>query len=84
MSEEENIPEQSIKVEEVNENISSQDSIEQTETSDINPSKIQNMEVHHHPHVEKKNFKDYFLEFVMIFLAVTLGFIAENIREDIT
>ena len=41
------------------------------------------MEVHHHPHVEKKNFKEYFLEFVMIFLAVTLGFIAENIRENI-
>ncbi|HEY2725791.1 MAG TPA: hypothetical protein VGI61_01350 [Parafilimonas sp.] len=39
------------------------------------------MEVHHHPHVEKKNFKEYFLEFLMIFLAVTLGFIAENIRE---
>ena len=42
------------------------------------------MEVHHHPHVEKKNFKEYFLEFIMIFLAVTLGFIAENIREKIT
>lgn len=42
------------------------------------------MEVHHHPHVEKKNFKEYFFEFVMIFLAVTLGFIAENIREHIT
>jgi hypothetical protein len=42
------------------------------------------MEVHHHPHVEKKNFKEYFLEFIMIFLAVTLGFIAENIREHIT
>jgi hypothetical protein len=39
------------------------------------------MEVHHHPHVEKKGFKEYFLEFVMIFLAVTLGFFAENIRE---
>ena len=39
------------------------------------------MEVHHHPHVEKKNFKEYFLEFLMIFLAVTLGFIAENLRE---
>ncbi len=22
------------------------------------------MEVHHHPHVEKKNFKEYFLEFI--------------------
>ncbi len=42
------------------------------------------MEVHHHPHVEKKNFKEYFLEFIMIFLAVTLGFFAENIREKIT
>ncbi len=41
------------------------------------------MEVHHHPNVEKKNFKQYFLEFLMIFLAVTLGFIAENIRERI-
>ena len=42
------------------------------------------MEVHHHPHVEKKNFKEYFLEFLMIFLAVTLGFFAENVRENIT
>ena len=42
------------------------------------------MEVHHHPKVEKKNFKEYFLEFLMIFLAVTLGFFAENLREHIT
>src|SRR5580658_6401154 len=41
------------------------------------------MEVHHHPNVEKKNFKEYFLEFLMIFLAVTMGFIAENIREHV-
>ena len=40
------------------------------------------MEVHHHPKVEKKNFKEYFLEFLMIFLAVTMGFFAENIREN--
>jgi len=39
------------------------------------------MEVHHHPNVEKKGLKEYFLEFLMIFLAVTLGFFAENIRE---
>jgi len=38
------------------------------------------MEVHHHPHVEKKRFKEYFFEFIMIFLAVTLGFFAENLR----
>ncbi|MFS8083795.1 MAG: hypothetical protein ACMG51_10105 [Ginsengibacter sp.] len=41
------------------------------------------MEVHHHPdiHHESKKWKEYFLEFLMIFLAVTLGFFAENIRE---
>ncbi|HVX27395.1 MAG TPA: hypothetical protein VHB70_13685 [Parafilimonas sp.] len=42
------------------------------------------MEVHHHPKIQKKNFKEYFLEFIMIFLAVTLGFFAENIREHYT
>lgn len=42
------------------------------------------MEVHHHPNVKKKNFKEYLLEGLMIFLAVTMGFIAENIRESIS
>lgn len=45
------------------------------------------MEVHHHPelpHSEMKRFKEYLLEFIMIFLAVTMGFIAENIREHIS
>jgi hypothetical protein len=44
------------------------------------------MEVHHHPdlHHKKKNIKEYFLEFLMIFLAVTMGFFAENIREKIS
>jgi hypothetical protein len=42
------------------------------------------MEVHHHPHVEKRSFKEYFLEFIMIFLAVTMGFFAESIRESIS
>jgi hypothetical protein len=42
------------------------------------------MEVHQHPHVpHSKKFKEYFLEFLMIFLAVTLGFFAENLREYI-
>jgi hypothetical protein len=71
--------------EEINENIYQEQTIEQTEinhTSAISKSAIQ-MEVHHHPHVEKKDFKEYFLEFLMIFLAVTLGFFAENIREHI-
>ncbi|HSZ85123.1 MAG TPA: hypothetical protein VK787_03785 [Puia sp.] len=42
------------------------------------------MEVHHHPQVEKKKIKEYFLEFLMIFLAVTMGFFAENVRENIS
>ena len=43
------------------------------------------MEVHHHPHGHgKKKFKDYLLESFMLFLAVTLGFLAENLREHLT
>ena len=38
------------------------------------------MEVHHHSHHPKK-WKEYITEFVMLFLAVSLGFMAENIRE---
>ncbi|SRR5579871_601480 len=43
------------------------------------------MEVHHHPdlHHRPKKWKEYLLEFLMIFLAVTLGFFAENIRESL-
>jgi hypothetical protein len=39
-----------------------------------------NIEVHHLKG-EKKKFKEYFLEFLMIFLAVTLGFFADNVRD---
>ncbi len=42
------------------------------------------MEVHHNTHSGKKSFKEYLLEGLMIFLAVTLGFIAENVRERIS
>jgi hypothetical protein len=46
--------------------------------SSISPSdtKTQDMEVHHHPDLQhkRKNFREYFLEFLMIFLAVTMGF----------
>jgi hypothetical protein len=43
------------------------------------------MEVHHHPELEHKPkpWKEYLLEGFMIFIAVLMGFIAENIREDI-
>lgn len=51
------------------------------ETSDIinPPSEIQEMEVHHHAHEShgKKNWKTYFWEFLMLFLAVFCGFLAE-------
>jgi hypothetical protein len=47
-------------------------------------SEITTMEVHHHPEIEKKGFKEYILEGLMIFLAVLMGFIAENIREGIS
>ena len=43
------------------------------------------MEVHHHPQLEHKHkpWKEYLLEGLMIFLAVFMGFIAENVREHI-
>jgi hypothetical protein len=41
------------------------------------------MEVHHHSHIERKKWHHYFWEFFMLFLAVTLGFLVENQREQI-
>ncbi|MDP9048914.1 MAG: hypothetical protein M3N14_12315 [Bacteroidota bacterium] len=46
--------------------------------------KTEEMEVHHHPEIEKKGLKEYLLEGLMIFLAVTMGFFAETIRERIS
>ena len=44
------------------------------------------MEVHHHPRLDHspKPWKEYLLEGLMIFLAVTMGFFAETIRESIS
>lgn len=39
------------------------------------------MEVHHHSHTARKKWTHYFWEFLMLFLAVFCGFMAENIRE---
>ena len=50
----------------------------------INPNQeTENMEIHKHPHhvTQKKKWGEYFLEFLMLFLAVFLGFLAENFRE---
>ncbi len=69
---------------------STDDSLQPMENKNISESKIsnpkseiENMEVHKHPHhvTHKKKWGEYLLEFFMLFLAVTLGFFAENIRE---
>jgi len=39
------------------------------------------MEVHSHTHTERKKFTHYLWEFLMLFLAVFCGFLAENFRE---
>jgi len=39
------------------------------------------MEVHQHTHTPRKKWTHYFWEFLMLFLAVTLGFLVENQRE---
>ena len=39
------------------------------------------MEVHAHTHTERKKWTHYLWEFLMLFLAVFCGFLAENIRE---
>ena len=39
------------------------------------------MEVHHHAHTERKKWTHYIWEFLMLFLAVFCGFLAENQRE---
>ncbi len=58
---------------------------EQQQTTNYKPE-TKDMEVHHHAHDpaaphHKKTWKSYFWEFLMLFLAITLGFLAENQRE---
>ncbi len=52
---------------------------EMPESSTIINEPITNMEVHHHTHPAhgKKTWKEYFWEFLMLFLAVFCGFLAE-------
>ncbi len=42
------------------------------------------MHIHHHPDIRKKNIKEYIFEGLMIFMAITLGFFAERLREEWT
>ena len=60
--------------------------IEQQPTA--NNQQTENMEVHHHAHDpaaphHKKNWKNYFWEFLMLFLAVFCGFLAEYQLEHV-
>src|SRR5882672_9541688 len=59
-------------------------STNETDTG-ISNQGTENMEVHKHPHhvTHKKKWGEYLLEFIMLFLAVFLGFSAENLRERI-
>jgi hypothetical protein len=51
------------------------------QTSNPEPQ-TKEMEVHHHGHVhEKKKWKEYLFQFLMLFLAITAGFLVENQRE---
>ena len=62
----------------------SEEIIPSEDTETIKPiQQTENMEVHKHPHhvTHKKKWPEYLLEFFMLFLAVFLGFLAENIRE---
>ena len=65
---------------------SSIESISESETSQITEpqSKTKNMETHAHDlhKVPGHGWKHYIFEFLMLFLAVFCGFLAENFRED--
>src|SRR5947207_11821372 len=56
---------------------------QETKPATSNQQPATNMEVHKHPHhvTHKKKWGEYLLEFLMLFLAVFLGFLAENFRE---
>ena len=88
MNEEKHIPEENTKKQIPNSNEGSvktrfreDNSAPQLQTSNIKPQ-TEEMEVHHHGHVHhQKKWKEYFFQFLMLFLAVTLGFFVENQRE---
>jgi hypothetical protein len=65
------------------ENLSENITATKTKETITQNQETENMEVQKHPHhvTHKKKWTEYLLEFFMLFLAVYLGFIAENIRE---
>ncbi|MBC7851246.1 MAG: hypothetical protein H7Y31_15995 [Chitinophagaceae bacterium] len=61
-----------------------EDKVSPIEANSVTPKQeIQNMETHaqHLHHAPRKKFWHYFYEFLMLFLAVVCGFLAENQRE---
>jgi hypothetical protein len=47
--------------------------------------KSSNMEVYHPRKMhKKKNLKDYIFEFIMLFIAISCGFLTENLRENMS
>ena len=86
MSEEKNIEHNPENIHDTEpENIQSATSSKELETSN-NKLETDNMEVHHHPDLyhKPKPWKEYILEGLMIFIAVTLGFFAESLRENLS
>lgn len=59
-----------------------QQQIPPAQTTESSTKQPNEMEVHSHGHVhEKKKWKEYVFQFIMLLLAVILGFWAENLRE---
>ncbi|MEO7263469.1 MAG: hypothetical protein ABIW38_01090 [Ferruginibacter sp.] len=91
MSEEKNIPPEEISEQPVNkpsdETTSSAEPVTQTDQLITHHSELitNDMEVHQHTHPghHKKTWKDYFWEFLMLFLAVFCGFLAEYQLEHV-
>lgn len=82
MAEEQNIPEEKPEAEGVRQKADSNELIPETSSdptpSNLNLQSLKEMEVHHHGHVhEKKKWKEYLFQFLMLFLAVFCGFLAE-------
>jgi hypothetical protein len=70
----------------MNEEIPPETNNEKNPVWPVDPLITEQMEVHYHPQLDHKHkpWKEYLLEGLMIFIAVMMGFIAENIREGIT
>lgn len=77
-----NIPEEIIPGERIPIQEEKAPALEELQTTNDKQQTDKQMEVHHPHHVHhSKKWKDYLFEFLMLFLAVTMGFFVENQRE---